>query len=117
MNAPRLFVAVACIALAIPIANAIYTFGLAPLGYDTSKFLPPSAVFNYQPPAGTSWWFGDYLWGVAMTLMWLAKTPQVFAELLALLGVPPVVATALSALSLIGMAGFIIYVVANRILW
>jgi hypothetical protein len=117
MNTPRLFVGLACIALALPIAAAVFTFSVTPLGYDASKFLPPSAVFNYQPPASSSWWFGDYLWGVAMTMMWLLKTPQIFAEMMALFGVPPIVASALSTLAIIGMASFIIYIIANRIPW
>jgi len=116
VSVARLFVGLACIALAIPIAAAVFTFGLQPYGYDASKFLPPSAVFEYQPPSG-NWGFGDYVWGAAMTIVWIGKTPQILAELLALLGVPPVIASALSTLTVIGMAGYVIYIVADRIIF
>lgn len=117
MRYGRVFLGLFCIAAATVIADSVYNFGLIGHRVDHTQFLPPGAIFQYQPPPAGLGVFGDFVWGVAQVLSWMARTPLILAEMMALFGVPPIIASIISALVTISFAAYIIYLVAGRVLF
>ena len=118
MRFPYIFLGLFCITAGFMIATAVWQSQAVALGTTLEEFLPPGAIFNYQPSlTGIMTFLGDFVWGLAMTIEWLGKTPFILAKLMAAFGVPEVIANVISTLTLISFAGYIIYLIAGRIVW
>ena len=115
MGAPRLFFALFSIMAGFAIAGAI----MGPLLIDTSigVFVPPSEVRDYVPPSsGLAGVFGDYIWGLSVTLKWLGQTPQILATIISSLGVPEPLVSILMTVASISLGAYIIYLVSGRVI-
>jgi len=117
MRAGLIFLFLFSLAGGILIANTFSEhIGYSLPGPDLSQFQPPSSIFNYEPtnPAGI---VGDFVWGAAQTIAWMGSLPGLTAQFIGLLGIPEPLASWLNALVWISLAGYIIYLIAGRLIF
>jgi hypothetical protein len=72
--------------------------------------------YSYQPAPGITSLIGDFVWGLAKTIQLIGGTPQLVADLLAVIGVPKLWADLISYAVSLSLVAFIIYMVSGRIL-
>ena len=115
MRFPRVFALLfslsAGFALAATIAGTAFFQGTS-----LERFAPPQEVTQYQPPPLGIPLIGDFLWALGILLRWFGSVPAIASELMAALGVPPLLIAVLSAVIAISFAAYIIYLVSGRVL-
>jgi hypothetical protein len=74
-----------------------------------------STEYNYQPAPGIVAHVGDFVWGLAKTIQLLGSTPQLVADLLAVLGIPKLWADFIVYTVSLSLVAFIIYMVSGRL--
>ena len=79
------------------------------------RFAPPDV--NYQPTWASVPIPGDFVWGFAKIVQWPSSTPSILADVLAQLGVPEPIPTILMSLCAMSFAVYIIYIIANRVVF
>jgi len=84
-------------------------------GTPIEQFAPPSSAFNYTTTTNPTAMIGDFLWGTAQIMLWVAKMPAILAAVIASVGVPEPWASAIVLLGSISLAAYIIYMVSSRI--
>lgn len=115
MRFPRIFLALFSISAGFAIAGALGADVALIPGLEKFK-PPPSLQKGYQPSTVPTGVLGDFVWAVGQAMYWFRETPSIMQQVLAGLGVPPVIASILLSLVGISFAAWLIYMVGGRIL-
>ena len=72
------------------------------------------SIYQYKPGPNIPF-FGDFIWGVSMILMWITNLPSLFVSMLMWLGVPPAFIAAAQVFVMVALAAYLIYFIAGRV--
>ena len=122
MRVGKVFAFVVSIAFGFAMATVLFgpLLGGTPLGSWATSYASSARInateYNYQPSAGITAHIGDFVWGLAKTIQLIGSTPQLVADLLAIVGVPRLWADFIVYAVSLSLVAFIIYMVSGRIL-
>ena len=122
MRVGKVFAFIVAVAFGFAMAATLFSTLLpsTPLADWATKYASSARVnateYQYQPSAGITAHIGDFVWGLAKTIQLIGSTPQLVADLLAIVGVPRLWADFISYAVSLSLVAFIIYMVSGRIL-
>jgi hypothetical protein len=122
MRIGKVFAFVVAVAFGFAMATTLFSTLLpnTPLASWATSYASNAKInasdYQYQPAPGITSLFGDFVWGLAKTIQLIGSTPQLVADLLAVVGVPALWAQFIGWAVSLSLAAFIIYMVSGRIL-
>ena len=117
MRFPKIFLGLFSISAGFAIAAALGASGPVPLVPSINKFRPPPELQRgYSPSTAPTGVLGDFVWAVGEAWHWLMHTPDLLRDVLAALGVPPIIFEILLTLAAISLAFWLLYMVSGRVL-
>jgi len=122
MRIGKVFAFVVAVAFGFAMATTLFSSLLpsTPLSNWATNYASTARInsteYSYQPAPGITTLIGDFVWGLAKTVQLLGSTPQLVADLLAVIGVPKLWADFIGYAVSLSLVAFIVYMVSGRIL-